>query len=265
VDRACYVLGVALVITGLLSSAGSTAQAPAATAIRTRVNPKDGAEMVLIPAGSFEMGDADLTDNPRRRVILSAYWIYKNDVTVGQYRRFCNATGQQMPQAPFWGWSDDNPMVDISLEGVIAYLKWAGAYLPTEAQWEKAARGTDGRRFPWGNTWDGSRCVNSIGRYNARRTEPVGRHTDSPYGLSDMAGNVGQLCGDDYSPFFWGSAASKRVDPHNGWRGGPKVVRGGSFRSARMDYLRCGYRDSSQLDMVDNALGFRCVVPANSR
>jgi len=135
------------------------------------ISPKDEAEMVYVPAGEFIMGstDADIAallkadpsleaelfadEQPQFRAHLPGYWIDKCEVTVAQYRRFCEETGREMPPAPPWGWQDDHPIVLVTWDDAAAYAKWAGKRLPTEPEWEKAARGTDGRKYPWGSQW----------------------------------------------------------------------------------------------------------------
>ena len=128
-------------------------------------NPTDGAEIIYIPAGDFTIGSDSGADmrRPDRQAYLDGYWIYKNDVTVAQYQKFCQATGNQMPMAPKWGWQADHPMVLVSWGDAQAYCAWAHAALPTAAQWEKAARGTDGREYPWGNTFDNNMLWCSAG------------------------------------------------------------------------------------------------------
>ena len=123
----------------------------------TKFNPIDGAEMIYIPAGEFPMGDPDRKDNPRHTVTLSGYYLYRDLVTVAQYKAFCKATNRPMPPAPLFDerWSlEDHPMVRVTWEDADAYCKWAGGHLPTEAQWEKAARGASANKYPWGNKWD---------------------------------------------------------------------------------------------------------------
>ncbi len=169
----------------------------------TKINPKDGAEMILIPAGEFLMGDDDQGDNPRRTVTLPDYYLYKNLVTVGQYEKFCKETKREMPSAPDFnsGWSKkDHPIVYVSWEDADTYCDWAGVKLPTETQWEKAARGTAGWKYPWGNDWDGSRCANSVEPNDLNGTMPVDSYPSgaSPYGVLDVAGNVWQWCADWY-------------------------------------------------------------------
>jgi iron(II)-dependent oxidoreductase len=221
------------------------------------VNPIDGAEMVFIPAGSFLMGDDDQEDNPRRTVALSACWIYKDLVTVAQYRHFCVREGHRMPREPEWGWDEDNPVVNVSWRKAAAYAKWARASLPTEAQWEKAARGTDGRLFPWGNE------LREFGAWwKQERTAAVGRHGLGPYGSTDMAGNVAQWCKDTYDELFWTTDEAKRADPENRSKGGLRVLRGGCWLCTELesDYLRCAYRCRDAAGSSANFIGFRCAI-----
>ena len=114
--------------------------------------------MVLTPAGEFLMGEPKTNGqgwvrNPLHKVYLSSYYIYRNLVTVGQYEKFCRAVKRSMPPAPAFNqnWEKkDHPIVNVSWDDAMAYCAWAGVQLPTEAQWEKAARGVDGRPYPWG-------------------------------------------------------------------------------------------------------------------
>jgi formylglycine-generating enzyme required for sulfatase activity len=210
-----------------------------------RINPKDGAEMVWVPAGEFLMGTSDeeiaqlLKENPewkaewfndekpQRKVYLDGYWIYKYEVTVAQYRKFCEETTRKMPPAPEWGWNDDHPIVWVTWTDALDYAKWAKMALPTEAQWEKAARGTDGRQYPWGNKWDASKCNSN--ESGLERTTPVGSYPSgvSPYGCMDMAGNVGEWCADWYDEDYYRSAPLR--NPTEPSVGSFKVVRGGGW------------------------------------
>ena len=216
----------------------------------TKINAKDGAEMILIPAGSFLMGDDDQSDNKRRTVTLPAYYIYKNLVTVGQYEKFCQARGKAMPSPPDFnaGWDKkDHPMINVDWEAARAYCKWAGGNLPSEAQWEKAARGKDGRKYPWGDNFDREQLWCSISRdgdaggtASVNRSERLGK---SPYGVLDMAGNVWQWCANWYDD---------RRTQH--------VLRGGSWPYSHSAHFRCAYR--SWLPPIDqlSTYGFRCVT-----
>ena len=279
---------------------------PAKPLPATAVNPKDGAEMVLVPAGEFLMGASeqelaawlaahpddkreDLADElPQRSVYLDAYYIYKTEVTVAQYRTFCQATGREMPPAPPWGWQDAHPIVRVTWEDAKAYADWAGVALPTEAQWEKAARGTDGRVFPWGDGWPPPAKVGNFSDEACRRsgryedsmfiagyddgyaeTAPVGSFPAgaSPYGVLDMAGNVWECCADWYDPSYYKTAPTRNptgppaavafeYDPGKTLPGA-RVLRGGSWRySSPGDFrgaYRCYYVPSSLFR------GFRCA------
>ena len=237
----------------------------------TTVNPKDGAEMILIPSGAFLMGDSDRTDNPRRSVTLSAYYIYKNLVTVGMYEKFCRETGKAMPDAPSFssGWSKkDHPIVRVSWEDAKAYCAWAGAGLPSEAQWERAARGTDGRKFPWGNEFDLSKLwASKAAAGDAGGTTRVGSFVSgaSPDGVLDMAGNVFQWCEDWYDEGFPASSLGTQSDPVNDSVGAKtsKVLRGGSWNvvnADNADFFRSAYRNGIDPSFrVNDIIGFRCV------
>ena len=252
---------------------------PGARAGDVCVNPIDGAELVWVPAGEFLMGmEAGPYDGrPERRVHLDGFWIYKHEVTVAQYRKFCAATGRDMPRAPSWGRHDDDPIVHVTWRDAADYAAWAGTALPTEAQWEKAARGTDGRQYPWGWKWDDARCNTwsavEAGRDGPlesgkgyRRTRPVGSYPDgaSPYGCLDMAGNVWEWCADWYDADYYREAPAS--NPPGPATGDARVIRGGSCyemcdAGLFLGAFRCAGRYMVQVSSYHNLdLGFRCAV-----
>ena len=222
--------------------------------------------MVLIPAGSFSMGDDSISDNRRHTVTLSGYYMYRNLVTVAMYRKFCTATGRAMPAPPSWGWKEEHPIVNVTWDDAKAYCDWAGVSLPTEAQWEKAARGTDGRAYPWGNDFDRSRLWCSTKRLgDAGSTHAVGGFVSgaSPYGVLDMVGNVWQWCADSYGKDYWSNGRAPVSDPVNDVANTYRVVRGGSWLTLGADYFRTSYRGRyAPSDSLDGD-GFRCVAPAS--
>ena len=251
----------------------------------TRINPKDGAEMVYVPAGEFLMGSTEAEieaafayhrdrktgygkawftcEGPQRRVYLAAYRIYKNDVTVAQYRKFCQGTGRQMPHAPDWGWNDNHPMTNVTWHDAKAYCEWAGARLPTEAQWEKAARGIDGRMYPWGNEWDRGKLWCSVGGQSSG-TAPVGSFPAgaSPYGCLDMAGNAWQWCEDWYDASYY--RKGENYNPLGPVTGQSRVLRGGAWNGNNPPNFRVVDRVGSDPAHPSFDDGFRCVVRADS-
>ncbi len=173
-----------------------------------------------------------------------------------------------MPASPDWGWQDNNPMVSVCWEDARAYAAWAGAALPSEAQWEKAARGTDGNLFPWGNRYDWrnptdlfSRCKCDGGDTEAVDSHPAGA---SPYGCLDMAGNVCQWCADWYGEDYY--RHSPRANPTGPTSGTQRVLRGGDWAYGFPYHFRVTNRSADDPRTVGDLAGFRCVVctPAGS-
>jgi len=235
--------------------------------------------MVYVPAGEFIMGSNDGQDDekPQRTVYLEGFWMYRTEVTVAQYRKFCSDTGRSMPDPPAWGWKEDHPMVNVSWDDAKAYTDWAGVSLPTEAQWEKAARGTDGRRYAWGDQWPAPPNVGNFADECAKRkypygdivagyddgyaeTSPVGAFPSgaSPYGCLDMAGNVCEWCADWYDSGYYTEAPSR--NPTGPSSGGRRVLRGGSWNCDYSDLLRAAVRLSGSPDLRVSSVGFRCAA-----
>ncbi len=238
-------------------------------------NPRDGALMILIPSGEFIMGSYKGLKNekPPHKVYLDAYYIYKYEVTYAMFNRFVKSTGYES----YSNWSlynkpqyQDHPVMNTTYRDVVFYCKWAGVTLPTEAQWEKAARGVDGRMYPWGNQWDPNKCNNSqmkdpslikkmANMYNGRGTLPVGSvlYDCSPYGVMDMAGNVREWCFDWYSPTYY--KVSPYKNPVGPSKGSERVVRGGSW-SLPPKWCRTSARWSGSLNSIMDNYGFRCAA-----
>jgi iron(II)-dependent oxidoreductase len=162
-----------------------------------------------------------------------------------------------MPKKPSWGWQDDHPIVNVSWYDAVAYCEWAGVQLPTEAQWEKAARGTDGRIYPWGDEWDDSKCNNY--ETGIEETTPVGSYTQgtSPYGVMDMVGNVWEWCADWYDEKYYASAPNR--NPQGPSAGIRRVLRGGSWLRVSPDALRAAVRGSATPGGWHDA-GIRCCA-----
>jgi len=241
------------------------------------VNSKDKAEMVYVAAGEFLVGTSDAqveawmkeypedsrvmfkNEQPQCRVNLPGYWVDKYEVTVGQYRSFCRATGRSMPEPPGWGWQDNRPVVNVTWQDATAYAKWAGKRLPSDLEWEKAARGTGGRVFPWGDLWDAGKCVNRRGSKTDDVTKPVGSYPSgaSPYGCLDMAGNVWEWCQD-----WWDEKAHQRYatgDLTTPGSGTAKVLRGGSWDDSDPGHFRSAGRGGDLPDERRHEYGFRCA------
>ena len=220
-------------------------------------------EMVMIPAGPFIMGsDTDDPDEtPQQQVDLPAFEIDLFEVTNAQFAAFVETAGYQTDEEKGGGagWrsfytegKDNHPAVKVSWNDALAYCQWAGKRLPSEAEWEKAARGTDGRVYPWGNDWDPEKANARATGY--RGTIPVGSLGAgvSPYGVFDMGGNVWEWTSDWYQPY----PGSSYQDPYYGERF--RVTRGGGwFEEA--DTVRAANRNSTSPTAANDDLGFRCT------
>jgi formylglycine-generating enzyme required for sulfatase activity len=221
---------------------------------------EDGAEMVLVPAGEFTMGSNEYDDEkPPHRVHLDGFYIDKYEVTNALYRRFMDATNRGAPAY----WNDANwngasqPVVAVSWLDAEAYCRWAGKRLPTEAEWEKAARGTDGRRYPWGNDWDSSRA--NSGESKLGKTAPVGSYASgvSPYGAHDMAGNAWEWVADWYGKDYYKQSPDR--NPQGPRPGRTRVLRGGSWGGSPI-HLRASFRNYYLApDFRYTNVGFRCA------
>jgi formylglycine-generating enzyme required for sulfatase activity/tRNA A-37 threonylcarbamoyl transferase component Bud32 len=235
------------------------------------VNTKDSAEMVLIPAGEFLMGTNKQgleNEHPRHNVYLDEYYIYKYEVTNEQFAQFVRETGYRAKgdwknYAAFG--KEKHPVVCVNWNDAMAYCRWAGGNLPTEAQWEKAARGTDGREYPWGDNWDESKCnwrgSKVVGMAD---TIPVGSFPTgaSPYGIHDMAGNVWEWCSDWYDKDYYKNSPS--INPEGPVSGVNRVTRGGSWNNYLTDYFRCANRDWFAPDHFLYYSGFRVCRLSNT-
>ncbi len=252
-------------------------------------HPETGAEMILIPTGEFVMGSDDYGDEkPRHKVHLDAFYIARYPVTNAEYKQFVDAEKHRAPKH----WSggkipmgkDNHPVVYVDWNDAQAYCRWLTAKLkgksqkfkverdgqlltldfeldtwqvrlPTEAEWEKAARGTDGRKYPWGNEPpDGNRCNFND---NEKGTTPVGKYSprgDSPYEVGDMAGNVWEWCSSLYKSYpYRGDDGREDLKAS-----GSRVLRGGAWRYNSYS-ARAAFRDAVGPSYFGGNVGFRCA------
>lgn len=260
---------------------------------------RDEKEMVLVPAGAFEMGsteeeveaayqlakqfydDVDRawyeSEKPRHWVWVNAIYMDMQKVTMGEYKVFMRETGHRdLPEwiVNYMG-SDQYPVIGVSWEDADAYCRWAGKRLPTEAQWEKAARGIDGRRFPWGlQPVDGKRAnycdanCDSPWKDNSqndghRYLSPVEAYElgKSFYGIDDLAGNVWEWVQDWYDGDYYRNSPER--NPVNEKEGQYRVVRGGSWNSDA-SFLRASFRGWRDPDNRTDFVGFRCALTVSA-
>ncbi len=269
----------------------------------TRISETDGMTLVYVPGGDFSMGSDSSSyanERPVHTVFLDSYWIDQTEVTNVMFGTFITQTGYQTdaeitgssngydtdtnkteltlgadwqhPLGPDSSLSDlaEHPVVHVSWNDARAYCEWAGRRLPSEAEWEKAARGTDGRTFPWGNDFDGTRLNSAdinLGAFwgnnnfddGFQLTSPVGFYPSgaSPYGALEMAGNVFEWVNDWVDEAYYQSSPSS--NPGGPATGEYRIVRGGSWHDPE-DGQRAAYRGWAAPTDTDLALGFRCVL-----
>ena len=184
----------------------------------------------------------------------------KTAVTWAQFKKFARATAASLPpNPPYWGIRDDHPAVFVTWDEAKAYCEWAGARLPTEAEREKAARGTDGRKFPWGNEEPTPQLAVFRRNWGDIATDPVGAHPSgaSPYGILDAGGNVWEWVADWFDEKYY--EVSPDRDPRGPRTGSARVVRGGSWDS-RPTVLSASARNSASRGYREGDFGFRCAM-----
>ena len=224
-------------------------------------------QMALVPAGYFTMGSREggWAERPQHRVWLDEFCIDKYEVTNRQYDEFVRTTGHIRPKFREDGRynSPDQPVVGVSWDDADAYCKWAGKRLPTEAEWEKAARGgAEGRRFPWGDEGATGKAV--FGQdMNTGSPSAVGKYPPNGYGLYDMAGNVWEWCADWYDMEYY--RVSPERNPQGPASGKDRVARGGSWIGSGIaelydDVLRCAFRRRHPPADKSDDFGFRCAM-----
>jgi len=293
-SRCTVVLAVVAALALSLSSSGCAlwkskeraAQAEREAALPREVrNATDDSAMVLVPSGEFPMG----APAQQKRVTLKAFYIDRNEVTNAQYAKFLadvekkGAAAWRHPDQPLtkkthvpdlWSHPDlgqakaNHPVVGVDWFDAYAYAKWADKRLPTEAEWERAARGTDARVYPWGNTppekgltYRANFFASYLGADGFRFTSPVGAFPTgaSPVGCLDLAGNVAEWCADWYGPL---PAETRLQNPAGPATGTERVTRGGAWNLGA-DSIRSFSRSRLEPQRQLGSVGFRCAKDAS--
>ena len=236
------------------------------------VNVADGVPMVLVPEGTFLMGsppvEGDPDEIPQRTLYLSSYYIDLYEVTQAKYMQFMKATRRPSPTIPVFAedlsliMKPDLPVVGVSWEDAKAYCAWLGKRLPTEAEWEKAARGDRGFKWPWGNIF-GAFMVNAAGEEDGYKyTAPPGLFAKgrSSYGLYDAAGNVAEWVLDWYDQDYYQKGPFR--DPKGPDTGKHRVYRGGSWNDPSGG-VRTAKRYAAAPHQTSAVIGFRCAMDAS--
>lgn len=269
------IAGTILVILLTISTLLLSDQLPILYQSGSRETLDDLSDMVFIEPGEFIRGtnDGKADQGPARTIYLDEYWIDVYEVTNEAYQQFIIATNRSSPdhwaEGRYASGRDNHPVVGVTWYDADEYCRYVGKRLPTEAEWEKAARGTDGRVWPWGNTWIDGRANTFEAGIND--TKPVGSYLEgnSPYGLADAAGNVWEWVNDWYSDSYYASAPSRNPTGPVASNLLTKVVKGGSWIEDQImatPYFRLGiypphYPPSVPEELINPIayIGFRCA------
>ncbi|MBI1801469.1 MAG: formylglycine-generating enzyme family protein, partial [Chloroflexi bacterium] len=262
---------------------------PLAISFLSALTPPD---MVFVPAGELLMGSDEAPDEqPLHRVWLPSFYLDRAPVTNAQFAAFWEEVSYEEPSAAweefedarqyirltdmrraplYWFDKDWNhpqrPVVGVCWPEAVVFARWAGKRLPSEVEWEKAARGIDGRRYPWGNAFDPSLCNTVLAEYPLKSTSSAGSYSprgDSPYGAQDMSGNIWEWVASLYQPYPYESEDGREdlLAP------GARVLRGGAFGSYFEDHYRSAHRHHNIPQFAYINTGFRCAatVPPHMR
>jgi formylglycine-generating enzyme required for sulfatase activity len=249
-------LAAALLVGGCYRHARRDAPAEAPTALAT--------ELVGIPPLTFTMGDinGEPDEYPERQITVKGFSLERTEVTNVAYRA-CVAAKACDP-TPYLDdgalGADDHPVVGVSWLDATRYCAWVGRRLPTEAEWEAAARGVDQRRYPWGTGFDAKRANTAAAGGFHGKTAPVTGYPDgaSPFGVLNLAGNAAEWVADYYDPTFHRRPDPVTTDPTGPATGRERVVRGGSYRDT-MHLVRVSSRRGQLPTETDSTIGFRCA------
>jgi formylglycine-generating enzyme required for sulfatase activity len=226
----------------------------------------DGREMVLVPEGPFTMGsnDGDPDEAPEHQVFLSAYYMDKKEVTQGEYERYVKMTKRGKPFVPVF--EDDIskiqkpefPAIGMSWADAEAYCRWAGKRLPSEAEWEKAARGESKHKYAWGHEFETGRGNLEGNEDGFQYLAPPGSFESgrSPYGLYDMTGNIAEWVADSYAEDYYKKTPYR--NPKGPEEGNHKIIRGGSWRETPLN-ARLTKRFQAKMWRTDSTIGIRCA------
>ncbi|MCU4162882.1 SUMF1/EgtB/PvdO family nonheme iron enzyme [Carboxylicivirga caseinilyticus] len=212
-------------------------------------------KMVMVDGGIFEMGSDQSSQDqkPKHQVQVSSFQMDAYEVTVEEYRRFCKINGLKMPTEPSKGWSANQPIVNISWNEAMRYAQWVGKRLPTEAEWEYAAKGG---RVSKSYKYSGSDIANQVAWYNTSSIHTIKSKNPNELGLYDMSGNVWEWCYDFYdAEFYKNSSSNNPLGPQSGDK---KIIRGGGYKSPTRE-LQVKHRGAEKPQKRSVEIGFRCV------
>jgi serine/threonine protein kinase len=212
--------------------------------------------MLLVPTGKFLFNSVD--DHTPREVDLPAYYIDETEVSNAEYRRFCEATGHTPPTTTEYTAEPNYPVSNVSYSDAAAYAAWAGKRLPTEEEWEKAARGTDGRIYPWGNEPWTSGIPDKLQPVDSLASRK------SPFGAYNMAGNVSEWTSSQYNPSATDRNAMNRLLHNTSYSNDWRIVKGGSFEPGSREGFDASKQSPLPIDARSPWIGFRCVRAAST-